>query len=68
MRYAPSYSATYGSLGAVVVLMLWLYLLGLVLFVGGELNQIIEKARGREAGEKEHAPAPEQRPKQLRTA
>src|SRR5436309_4158203 len=31
LRIAPSNSATYGSLGAVITLMLWLYLLGLVL-------------------------------------
>jgi membrane protein len=53
LRYAPSYSATYGSLGAVVVLMLWLYILGLVVFVGGEINQIIEKAQGKPIVEKQ---------------
>ena len=44
LRVAPSNSATYGSLGAVITLMLWLYLLGLVLLVGGEINSEIEHA------------------------
>jgi membrane protein len=46
LRIAPSYSATYGSLGAVIVLMLWLYLLGLILFLGAEINSVIERASG----------------------
>jgi membrane protein len=53
LRIAPSYSATYGSLGAVIVLMLWLYLLGLALFLGGEINSEIERAAGRPKVEKE---------------
>ena len=53
LRFAPSYSATYGSLGAVIVLMLWLYLLGLVLLVGGEINSEIEHASGQPTIEKE---------------
>jgi membrane protein len=44
LKYAPSRSATYGSLGAVVVLMLWLYLTGLVVIFGGEINSEIRKA------------------------
>jgi membrane protein len=51
LRYAPSYSATYGSLGAVVVLMLWLYLIGAVILMGGEINSEIRHAAG--------APAPQ---------
>jgi membrane protein len=44
LRVAPSYSATYGSLGAVIVLMLWLYLVGLVILTGGKINAIIREA------------------------
>jgi membrane protein len=38
-----NYSATYGSLGAVVVLLTWLYLSSYVLLVGAELNSELEK-------------------------
>ncbi|RSL30884.1 YihY/virulence factor BrkB family protein [Salibacterium salarium] len=40
-----NYSATYGSLGGVIVLMLWLFLTGLSLVIGGEINAIIHKNR-----------------------
>lgn len=37
------YSATYGSLGGVIVLMLWLYVSGLSLIIGGEINALLFK-------------------------
>jgi membrane protein len=37
-----NYNATYGALGAVVVLLMWLYLSAYVLIVGAELNSEIE--------------------------
>lgn len=38
------YNATYGSIGAVIVLMLWLYIAGFVILLGSEINAIIEHA------------------------
>jgi len=35
-----NYAATYGSLGAVIVLMLWLYLAGFVILLGSEINHL----------------------------
>jgi len=45
LRIVPSASATYGSLGAVVTLMLWLYIIGLLLLVGGEINSEVARSR-----------------------
>jgi membrane protein len=51
-----NYDATYGSIGAVIVLMLWLYIAGLSILIGSEINALIEhhSAGGKEKGE--HAP------------
>ena len=37
-----NYSATYGSIGAVIVLMLWFYIAGLVMLIGAEIDALGE--------------------------
>lgn len=36
-----NYSVLYGSLGAIIVLMLWFYLIGIIFVMGGELNALL---------------------------
>ncbi|RDU36103.1 ribonuclease [Neobacillus piezotolerans] len=41
-----NYTATYGSIGAIIILMIWLYLTGLIILLGGEINAFYsEKAK-----------------------
>jgi membrane protein len=46
VEHFGKYNVTYGSIGGVVVLLLWLYLTGLIFIVGGEINAILEHASG----------------------
>jgi membrane protein len=48
LHFFDSYSATYGSLGAVIILMLWLYFTGAAVLIGGEVNSEIENAAARQ--------------------
>jgi membrane protein len=41
------YNETYGALGAVIVLMLWLWLSAFSVLLGAELNAVLEKRAGR---------------------
>lgn len=38
LHFFNSYSTTYGSLGALIILMLWFYLTGAAILLGGEIN------------------------------
>lgn len=38
LHFFNSYSATYGSLGALIILMLWFYFTGAAILLGGEIN------------------------------
>jgi membrane protein len=50
-----SYNKIYGSIGTIIVLMTWMYLLGFVILVGGEMNSEIEHAAtsGKDPGQRE---------------
>jgi membrane protein len=41
-----NYSATYGSLAAIIILMLWMYLAGIALLVGSEVDKIMHPPKG----------------------
>ena len=49
-----AYNKTYGTIGVVIVLLTWMYISGLVLLVGGEINSEIEHAaaEGKDPAEK----------------
>ena len=51
-----AYDATYGSIGAVIVLLTWMYLSGLFLLVGGEINAAIAHASAAGKTPAENAP------------
>jgi membrane protein len=54
LYFFDSFTITYGSLGAVIVLLTWLYITGLMLLLGAEINSEIQAAviekRLKEAG------------------
>ena len=61
VHYFNNYSATYGSLATVIILLTWFYLSGLMLLLGGEINSEIEAA----VQEKNLKAAGEQKPEIL---
>lgn len=44
LHFFDTYSVTYGSLGAVIILLMWFYITGLVLLLGAEFNSELEAA------------------------
>ena len=51
-----NYSSTYGSIGAIIVLMMWLYFSAIILMLGGQLNAVmLERTQLIKAKEKSNA-------------
>src|SRR5205814_6256118 len=44
VTHFANYNATYGSIGGVILLTLWLYLTGVALLIGAEINSAVERA------------------------
>jgi len=44
LHYFNTYTLTYGSLGAVIILLMWFYITGLMILLGAEINSEIEAA------------------------
>ncbi len=42
LHYSPGYTATYGSLGGVIILLTWFYITGLMILAGAEINSEIQ--------------------------
>lgn len=45
IAHFASYNSTYGTLGGVVILLIWFYLTAFILLVGAELNAVLEHRR-----------------------
>ena len=50
LQYFNSYNKAYGSLGAVIILMLWMYITGLALLLGGAINSVLTEMTERREG------------------
>ncbi len=48
LHFNDTYSATYGAIGAVIILLLWFYLTGFSLLLGAEVNATIEDAAAKQ--------------------
>lgn len=65
LHYFNSFSVTYGSLGAVIILLTWFYIAGFAMLIGAEINAAIEHEaakRGDPTAVAKGAKAPEANP------
>ena len=70
LHFLNSYNATYGSLGAEIILLISLYLTEIATLIGGEVNVVIEEAlvQNRETEISDHRLAKSRHPPHYRPA
>jgi membrane protein len=56
LHFFNNYGRTYGSLGAVMILLMWLYVTGFSFLIGGEINAEIEHAAAKHGHPEAKAP------------
>jgi membrane protein len=56
LHFITSYSRSYGSVGAVIILLLWFHVTGLAFLIGAEVNTVIENATAERLLEKAKGP------------
>ena len=56
LHFFNNYSKTYGSLGAAMILLMWLYITGFAFLIGGEINAEIEHAAAQRGHPEAKAP------------
>lgn len=61
LMYFNSYASTYGSLGAVIVLMMWFYVTAVAILLGGEIDAQVEAVAHASSGVTETKPRSEAR-------
>lgn len=52
VNHFANYAAMYGSLGGMIILMVWFYLSGMIIVLGGEMNAIFDCERERKKRER----------------
>jgi membrane protein len=46
VHYLNNYAVTYGSLGAVIILLMWFHITGLMLLLGAEIDTVLDSDVG----------------------
>jgi membrane protein len=64
LHFFNSYSKSYGSLGAVIILLLWFYVTGISFLLGGEINSEIEHAAAQRGHPEAKGPGEKESPAQ----